>query len=311
MDEATSGECVHFESTLRKHHESLHVGFISMDRLASGQWKCCCSGSDFLVSLRTEVLADDVEASDFLFGLKQEARRVRSTLLQDNAHWMKCLGRNQSNKTTFLRECWAARSQSQETHGAHICDDDEDCEWCGCSKKSAQLAGRHHCKVTAQFCCSECSSKWSSVLARFDPREERVLGQKCKSCEVHGVLEKWRFSEAAIDPKPGSERKPHRSDLCEACYRFGNCQGAFFEPFIMSSAIEMTTRQHKTQWYRSGNALVAEAGNRFHVAMLPHVVCAESTGRESVHNAWSQHGRGRGFGKGFGKGGSKHKGGRK
>jgi hypothetical protein len=71
-------------------------------------------------------------------------------------------------------------------------------------------------------------------------------------------------------PRDERERKPHRSDLCEACGSFGNCQGAFFEPFIMSSAIALLTEQRGTRWASSGDILVANAGLHS-VAMLPHI----------------------------------------
>eukprot|EP00811_Abedinium_folium_P016088 NODE_25031_length_602_cov_1.313684.p1 GENE.NODE_25031_length_602_cov_1.313684~~NODE_25031_length_602_cov_1.313684.p1 ORF type:complete len:168 (+),score=32.26 NODE_25031_length_602_cov_1.313684:69-506(+) len=98
----------------------------------------------------------------------------------------------------------------------------------------------------------------------------------------------------------GDERKPHRSDLCEACDSFGNCQGAFFEPFIMSSAIALHTNQMETKWAMSGDILFAKAG-RYYVAMLPHVFASlagsiASGGGQGYggRNSWESKGGGKG-----------------
>ena len=159
-------------------------------------------------------------------------------------------------------------------------------------------------RVTAQFRCNGCSSRWSSVQARFDPQEERVLGQKCKCCEVQGAILNWQFSEPDFEQKPDGERKHHRTDLCEACSKFGNCQGAFFEPFIMSSAIEMVAS--KPRWYSCGSALVAQAGS-FFVTLLPHVVSPGQAEHTLDLSPQPRKGHGRSFGKGRGKGRGKHK----
>ena len=260
------GVQVEFERAFRQHLARCRLGLPSLERVASGQWSCSLAGRDFLVSLRTEVLADGQEANDFLARLKQEARRVRGTLFEHGAWWMKSLVQGLASKEDFLKQCRVAWPQG--CAGLSRSSGREDaCEWCGCSKASSHLAGSHLCRVMAQFCCESCSSKWWSVQARFDPQQERVLGQKCKFCELHGLVLAWCFSEPQDVLNSGT--KYHRSDLCEACGRFGNCQGAFFEPFIMSAAIELLAR--KPWWYTSGGALLAQAGP-FFVTMLPHVV---------------------------------------
>ncbi|CAE7379928.1 unnamed protein product [Symbiodinium natans] len=266
MSQAASEQWVEFERAFRQHLARCRLGLPSLERVASGQWSCSLAGRDFLVSLRTEVLADGQEANDFLARLKQEARRVRGTLFEHGAWWMKSLVQGLASKEDFLKQCRVAWPQG--CAGLSRSSGREDaCEWCGCSKASSHLAGSHLCRVMAQFCCESCSSKWWSVQARFDPQQERVLGQKCKFCELHGLVLAWCFSEPQDVLNSGT--KYHRSDLCEACGRFGNCQGAFFEPFIMSAAIELLAR--KPWWYTSGGALLAQAGP-FFVTMLPHVV---------------------------------------
>merc|ERR1719336_3333718 len=149
--------------------------------------------------------------------------------------------------------------------------------------------------------CPACHGRWSSVQARFDPEEERVLGQRCKDCQQFGDVITYQFCAPASGTPKADERKPHRSDLCEACSRFGNCQGAFFEPFVMSSAIALLMGRAETKWSRSGSAFVADAG-RFAVAMLPHAYDTAAAGDVS----WSvdsncgnrlAYGRGKGSGK--------------
>jgi hypothetical protein len=166
------------------------------------------------------------------------------------------------------------------------------------------------CHVTATFRCQQCNAQWLSVRARFDPEEERVLGQQCKACQQFGEELRWQFSDVPAGGDEGQERKPHRSDLCEACDRFGNCQGAFFEPLIMSSAISLLTKQSSTRWATSGDVLVANAGQHA-VAMLPHVFPAGQAapagsaggGGSKCHNSWGSKGGGKGKGKAASRGG--------
>ena len=150
MSQAASEECVHFESALREHLERRHAGFQSLERVASGQWRCFLFGKEFLVSLRTEVLGDGEQASDYLARLKQEARIVRSTLLENNAQWMKSLGSSMNNKAGFLKQCQEARHQRFQRQSNPLHRDDEyTCAWCRCPKSSSHLAGRHHCSLVA------------------------------------------------------------------------------------------------------------------------------------------------------------------
>jgi len=227
------------------------------------------------VSIRTEVLgASLTEGFEFLSDLKCHARTVRSMLLGDSAQWMRKLSKGCDNGE-FLNACSCAPLDRGNAGGprrdGQVWDDDL-CEFCEKPESSARLAGRHRCHVSATFKCTECRSRWSSVQARFNPEEERVLGQKCKDCQQSGDVLRWNFSDMPNGDNETDKhvRKPHRSDLCEACGSFGNCQGAFFEPFIMSSAIALLTKRCKAQWATSGDILVANAGP-FSVAMLPHI----------------------------------------
>jgi len=272
MSLAAKDDVAHFESAFREKLKN-SLGDIELERIprTSGQWQCSYRGEEFIVSIRTEVLgASLTEAFEFLSELKSEARTARSTLLGESAHWMRKLSRG-SDKTEFLDACRCAPCDRVKKQAGREWEDDSMCDFCEKPESSALLAGKHRCHVAATFRCSECRAQWSSVQARFDPEDERVLGQKCKACQQSGDLLRWNFCDVPDRGDEGArERKPHRSDLCEACGSFGNCQGAFFEPFIMSSAIALLTKQSSTYWATSGDVLVANAG-RHSVAMLPHV----------------------------------------
>jgi len=245
---AMRDDIVHFESALRKTLEDSVGNSVELERIASGQWQCSFSEETFVVSIRTEVLgASFSEGFALLSELKGRAVTVRSMLLGNKAEWMRQLAKK-PDRTEFLDACRRAPGQRGNARGCPqdgLGWEDDLCPFCDRPESSARLAGQHRCRVVATFRCPQCQSQWSSKQARFNPEEERVLGQKCKTCDQLGELLRWNFSDAPYGGSEGSERerKPHRSDLCEACSRFGNCQGAFFEPFIISSAIALLTKQ--------------------------------------------------------------------
>lgn len=294
---AAQVDVVHFESAFRKKLEESTHGGVELKRIASGQWQCNFHGEEFVVSVRTEVLgASLTEAFDFLTELTCQARTVRSMMLGDNAQWMRKLSKG-CDKSEFLDVCRRAPKDGGNTAGLRrdgLDWDDDECDFCKKPERSARLAGKHRCHVFATFRCPECRGQWSSAQARFNPEEGRVLGQKCKDCEQLGDLQRWNFSDVP-DGAGGGERKPHRSDLCEACNSFGNCQGAFFEPFVMSCAIALLTKQFETQWATSGDILVANAG-RYSVAMLPHISSGKAC-QNSFGGGKSWAGKGSGEGK--------------
>jgi len=294
MSLAATDDIAHFESALRKTLQESMAG-VQLDRIASGQWQCSYRGEQFVVSIRTEVLGASLsESFEFLSELKGQARLVKSTLLGDNAQWMRSLSKGCAQQQ-FLNACRCAPDERGNTDGAHHPEVDwggATCDFCEKPESSAHMGGRHKCRVTATFRCPECRSQWSTAQARFDPEEERVLGQKCKECHQSGDLLRWNFSDTSDggNQKTNHERKPHRSDLCEACGNFGNCQGAFFEPFIMSSAIALLMKQCATQWAKSGDILVANAGLHA-VAMLPHISSGSAGQSTSTGgSSWSSKG---------------------
>merc|ERR1719443_2319784 len=273
----------HFESQLREQISAQLGAGIELERMKSGQWKASGGAAHrgFVLSVRTEVLgASPAENVEFLAKLKDTARAVRTTLLSDGADWMRRLSKGAS-QGQFLAACSSLGTEhsGERRARARAYDDDDDdgdcCEFCQLPLNSALLGGRHMCHIKCTFRCPECRGQWSSVQARFDPAEERVLGQKCQACQQFGDELQWWFSDAPAAASEARERKPHRQELCEACDRFGNCKGAFFEPFVMSSGIALHAGRPGTQWVAHGSVLVANAGP-FSVAMLPHVFsCAE------------------------------------
>ena len=166
---------------------------------------------------------------------------------------------------------------------------------------------------------------WSSKRGRFDPDEGRVMGQKCEGCGAVGEAINHNFHEAQFqsDDRTAEEPRPHRADLCEACDLYGNCQGAFFDPFVMASGIDLLTGV-ATPWVRSGDTMVAAVRipdlGLLAVAMLPHVAVEQSQAAgwsaaaasgaggagSCAGGSGKGHGEaGRGGGKGRGKGGGK------
>lgn len=264
------------------------------------------------MSVRTEVLGAPLDDTfEFLSEVNGQARIVRATLLGNNAQWMRRLSKG-GDKQEFLADCaHALEEQGLAKRGGMERDDADMCEFCESPLVSALLGGKHTCRVSATFTCPECRGQWSRVQARFHPEDEHVLGQKCKGCRESGNVLRWQFVDAPNDRGQGDERKPHRSDLCEACDSFGNCQGAFFEPFIMSTAIALLTRQSGTQWASSGDVFIANAG-RYAVGMLPHVFSASmSRGKRfGDTSSWGSKGRkgSKGGQDGNGKGGKGGKG---
>jgi len=306
-------DIVHFESAFRKQLEESIGGGVELERIASGQWRCSCGGDAFIVSIRTEVLGTSpTEAFELLSELKCQARTVRSMLLGDSAQWMRKLSKG-CDKREFLSACSHAPGEWGNAAGLQRAGLDWDadmCNFCEKPERSAQLAGKHKCHVTATYQCPECRSQWSSVQARFSPEEERVLGQKCQSCQQPGKVLRWNFSDVHEGQGGERERKPHRSDLCEACGSFGNCQGAFFEPFIMSSAIALLTKQSGTRWAPSGDILVANAGLHS-VAMLPHISSSAVGNNPFVGgSSWGSKSSGKGKARGNGGQGAEDGGGK-
>lgn len=292
-------DIVHFESALRKALEDSVGNSVELERIASGQWQCSLSEETFVVSIRTEVLgASFSEGFALLSELKGRAITVRSTLLGNKAEWMRQLSKK-PDRTEFLDACRRAPGERGNRCGFpqdELGWENDLCPFCDRPESSARLAGQHRCRVVATFRCSRCQSQWSSKQARFNPEEERVLGQKCKTCDKLGELLRWNFSDVPDGGSEGSERerKPHRSDLCEACSRFGNCQGAFFEPLIISSAIALLTKQSGVRWAKSGDVLLANAGT-YSVAMLPHIFCSLDARNPPVGgNSWNSKGNGKG-----------------
>ena len=83
------------------------------------------------------------------------------------------------------------------------------------------------------FRCSACSRHWTSAHAT------KEIGQLCKDCR------KYIRPHRVIERKPGkapilSRGKPHRSDLCVACFR-GKCRHStsYFSDHLLRGVVEL------------------------------------------------------------------------
>jgi len=268
---------VHFERALREELETL-LGDVQLQRQAGSQWTVTVGRSTFYASVRSEVVGFGDDATNLLAELKQAARRVRSTLLSDGASWLRELCNVQGDgqrftavREEFLEHCHDVMDNggkgSGGGHGFNNPDGGPVCHVCGKPLSTDLLGGRHHCRVVAQF---RCCGKWTSQRARYDPVEERVMGQRCERCRQFGAIVTWQVYDDASHSY--DERQPHRSHLCEACDRYGNCGGAFFDPFMMSMAIRMYTGLAEVQWQRHrGEDLWSAEVNGSNVVLQPHV----------------------------------------
>ena len=275
---------VHFERSFRHELETL-LGECQLQRQAGSQWLVTTpSGKLFYASVRSEVVGSGMKGADLLGELKQAARRVKNTLLNDGASWLQWLYDHiHSGNTTKLLDNFLDDVRD---------DDGEDlrrpgrgpsssyggeCRICWKTLSDDLLGGKHHCRIVAEFQChgtladgSWCSGWWTSQKARYNLEEERVMGQRCERCREFGVVQDWWVSDDA--PVAGDPSKPHRSYLCEACDRYGNCAGAFFDPFTMTMAIRLYTHLGVVHWTRHPDGdLWTTTVNGSHVVLQPHV----------------------------------------
>lgn len=235
-----------------------------VERVGTAQWKVVIDDEAYFASVRCEVLDSPEATGGFLADLKEEARMVKRTLLADDAQRLKQLGQGMT-RNEFLQEC--------KNFAALQPNSLESCSICSQPFTKNQHAGTHKCKVYAEFLCRRDKTRWTSMQARYDPGKQRVLGQKCKLCDVFGECVKWSM----LDPQASQRefQNTHRSDLCESCNRFGNCQGAFFDPFIIAAALDLVVDTGKPVRWRepngcSGGMFVAQAAGH-QVAILMHI----------------------------------------
>eukprot|EP00930_Biecheleria_cincta_P037821 TRINITY_DN25996_c0_g1_i1.p1 TRINITY_DN25996_c0_g1~~TRINITY_DN25996_c0_g1_i1.p1 ORF type:complete len:424 (+),score=67.26 TRINITY_DN25996_c0_g1_i1:49-1320(+) len=267
---------VHFERSLRAELE-VQLGDVELERQAGSQWLVTIRGAGrptvCYASVRSEVLG--ARGAELLAELKQTARLVKNTLLDQGASWLRDLADAVSTRKEFLdevrelRETDGGRRSKGKGKGADAVEDRVDCERCPICKKGLtqdRLGGKHMCRIIASF---KCCSKWTSHAGRYNLEEQRVMGQRCKRCGQEGLpLDDWQLAgEMAF----GGDEKPHRSELCEACDRYGNCRGAFFDPFQISMAVETITGQPANwQAHARGHIWTTHIQNEI-IVLQPHV----------------------------------------
>eukprot|EP00449_Zooxanthella_nutricula_P044563 CAMPEP_0198594656 /NCGR_PEP_ID=MMETSP1462-20131121/140916_1 /TAXON_ID=1333877 /ORGANISM="Brandtodinium nutriculum, Strain RCC3387" /LENGTH=365 /DNA_ID=CAMNT_0044326273 /DNA_START=1 /DNA_END=1095 /DNA_ORIENTATION=- len=273
LQRQTAGPRPNFETEF---HESLSAMFpqawdISARQVGGyNQWEVKVNnGPAMYCSVRLEVLSDD---QNFLHDVKEKARVVKDTLLDERGKWKKTLlpesGAVSLEKVrAFEREC-ASRSQDFDRQGGFASRDrnrgnawnDEQatlCETCGRSTQENQLKGVHMCVVFAVFQCEECRYSWSSYHGRLRPDKE-MMGQQCKQCKGQGTAKDWRPVSESDKERQRDNRQwnsnsggtrfgMHQSELCDACREFGNCMGVFYDPFILTTALSLVSGQ-QVKW---------------------------------------------------------------
>lgn len=150
-------------------------------------------------------------------------------------------------------------------------DYEDVCPICNVNMYKDCLAGKHMCRIVVTFTCC---GKWTSYSGRYNVEEGRVMGQRCKQCGADGkASKKWTLADGLGG---GGETKPHRSELCEACARYGNCRGVFFDPFQMAMAVQMHTGRPATwQRHQRTDLWVTEVDGAI-VVLQPHVFVSQA-----------------------------------
>jgi len=144
-----------------------------------------------------------------------------------------------------------------------------------------EIMGR---KVCASFQCVSCKHKWTTFHARLQPDGETIMGQSCVKCGEKGQATEWHVADNRREhqERDSSGGGMHVSSLCDACVRFGNCMGTFYDPFVLTTALHLITGQF-VQWKAFApdvpELLVADLGPEFedqYVCLQPHVFVGPS-----------------------------------
>ncbi|CAJ1388344.1 unnamed protein product [Effrenium voratum] len=263
-----SAGVIHFERDLRVELDTA-VGEHTLQRQSGSQWILSMGSSKYYISVRAEVLGNP----DLLSELKRTTRAVKATLLNNGAEWLHDLVDNPHLKSSFLQSAHNYQDEDQGKGGRRSAGEVEGelCEICSKPWGQDRVGGKHMCRIVVSFHC--CASKWTSMAARYNHEEARVMGQKCKKCGNYGKpSDKWQLADNVM---PGEGTKPHRSELCETCEKYGNCRGAFSDPFVVASALEMYCGW-PARWQKHGAAAVWTAKVEDAIVVLqPHVHVAE------------------------------------
>lgn len=269
------------------------------------QWEVTVDGGPpMYCSVRLEVLSEDAE---FLRNLKDKARVVKDTLLEDEGRWKRTLqpeyGLLSMDKLSqFEEECNARCARDGYGNSRYGRNNHQwvergsRCQICGRSKDDDLLNGQHMCVVCATFQCTDCRYSWTSHHGRLKPDGSTLMGQQCMKCRGRGVSVEWRVvnrQEREYDQDRGpSERNKgaHQNELCDACREFGNCTGVFYDPFILTTALQIVSGSDVT--WKAFNAdmpelLVADMPTYpdLQVVLQPHVYVPSDDSRERYGTA--------------------------
>jgi len=271
------------------------------------QWEVTVDGGPpMYCSVRLEVLSED---AGFLKNLKEKARVVKDTLLEDEGKWKRTLqpeyGLLSMDKLSqFEEEC--NQRCSREDYGSSRYGNRKDqwvergslCQICGRSKNDDLLNGQHMCVVCATFQCTDCRYQWTSHHGRLKPDGSTLMGQQCMKCRGRGSSVEWRVvnrqeRESNQDRGPAGDRTnkgSHQNELCDACREFGNCTGVFYDPFILTTALQIVSGSDVT--WKAFNAempelLIADMPMMpdLQVVLQPHVYVPSDDSRERYGNS--------------------------
>lgn len=209
----------------------------------------------YYASVRSEMLGDSAKGRAILKQLKDSAREVKDVLLGNNAECLRDLCNGTRTRDDFLKQV-RRRQPVGPPAGRPLVRPEGGpcCHVCGLSLRTNLLGGRHCCRIVATF---QCCGRWTSQRARYDANEERVMGQKCQRCQEWGEVVEWELSDDQTGTSAGGdETREHLSNLCEACDRYGNCTGVFYDPFIMTLAVQNVLPGRKVHWETDGRGEV-------------------------------------------------------
>jgi len=291
----------------REFHDNLRVLFpnaweIDARQIGSwNQWEVRVDGSpQMYCSVRLECLGDNPQ---FVRDLKQKARVVKDTLLENGAQWKGLLqshgGRVDQSKISQFEELCHERVQRADYEGGQgergkgksdggnrWVEKRDLCSLCRRPKEEDMLNGVHMCIVFATFSCQECRYSWTSHHGRLRPDGESLMGQECSRCKGRGLAKDWKINDKNRDQGERRDREDrdggggdkqrgmHQSDLCEACQTYGNCMGVFYDPFVLTTALGMLCGQ-QISWRPFSDMypelLIADCGPDMQVCLQPHV----------------------------------------
>lgn len=241
----------HFEVALREElNDAFHDAVVEIKRESGAQWLVTVTRrgrrSQYYASVRSEMLGDSSKGRAIMNQLKDSARKVKSGLLHNKAEWLRSLLDGTTTEEDFFEELARQEEEGYGHAAPHPQLQDADgprCHACGLSRRSNLLGGKHYCRIWATF---RCCGRWTSQRARYDADEERIMEQRCQRCQRSGTVEAWDFATFASGD--ADERRAHMSDLCEACDRYGNCTGAFYDPFMMTLAVKSFLGESCVHW---------------------------------------------------------------